>query len=201
VTNQASQHAFHRIGADVQIWPAAKIVAPERITIGNSVIVDDFVLLIGGEETCIGDFVHIAAFSSLAGGGRLEMADFSGISGGVRIYTGNEQYDGSCLTNPTVPFPFRQPIRSYVRLERHAIVGANSVILPGVTIGEGAVVGANSLVHRDCKPWTVYIGTPATPLSVRPRDKILDLEKQLRSEVYDPSGAYIPLAQRRQARA
>ena len=48
MTNQAHQLAFRRVGADVQIWPAARISSPERITIGNSVIVDDFVLLIAG---------------------------------------------------------------------------------------------------------------------------------------------------------
>jgi len=56
------------------------------------------------------------------------------------------------MTGSGVPYPYRMPIRSYVCIKRHSIVGAEAVILPGVTIGEGAVVGANSLVKGDCEP-------------------------------------------------
>jgi galactoside O-acetyltransferase len=173
------------------IWPLAKVVSPEVISLGDSVIIDDFVFLMGGIRTTIGSFVHIASFSSITGGGELRMADFSGLSSGVRIYTGNEDYSGACLTNPAVPAPYRVPIRSSVHLEPHVIVGANAVILPGVTIGTGAVIGANSLVTKDCAPWTIYVGTPARALKDRPRERILELEKRLREELYDASGRYL----------
>ena len=190
--NQAYNLAFKAIGRDVTIWPMARVVRPEAISIGDSVIIDDFVYMAGGRSTVIGSFVHIAMHASIAGGGELTMADFSGLSGGVRVYTGNEDYNGGSLTNPTVPLPYRHPDRSFVRIEKHVIVGANSVILPGVTIGEGAVIGANSLVTKDCKPWTVYFGTPARPLRRRPAEQIHRLEKQLLSELYDAAGRYIP---------
>lgn len=196
MSNAAYRIGFARVGADVAVWEKARIVSPERVTVGDSVIIDDFVLIMGGEETAIGSFVHIAAFSSLVGGGRLVMEDFSGLSGGVRIYTGNEDYLGGCLTNPAVPAPYRRPTRGTVRIGRHAIIGANAVVLPDVCIGEGAVVGACSLVTRDCEPWTIYAGSPAKPLRERPRDTILALERELRSALYDASGAYIPRAVR-----
>ncbi len=171
--------AFRSLGRDVKIWPQAKIVNCEHISIGHRVIIDDFVLIIGGPETRIGNFVHIASFTSITGGGRLIIEDFAGLSGGVRIYTGNEQYGGECLTNPTVPAPFRTPIRGEVTIGRHAIIGANSVILPGITIGEGAVVGACSLVTKDCAPWSVNLGVPARPIKTRPSAEILRLEQEL----------------------
>jgi galactoside O-acetyltransferase len=191
MTNQAYVLKFAKVGKDVTIWPLAKVVAPEVISIGNSVIIDDFMLLMGGQKTTIGDFVHIASFTSITGGGEFLMEDFSGLSGGIRVYTGNEDYSGGYLTNPTVPFPYRVPIRSFVSIRKHAIVGANAVILPGVVIGEGAVVGANSLVTKDCKPWTVYVGSPAKELRSRPCERILSLEAQLRKELYDADGHYI----------
>ncbi len=95
---------------------------------------------------------------------------------------------GNYLTNSAVPFPFRQPERTFVRIKKHAIVGANSVILPGVTVGEGAAIGANSLVLKDCEPWTIYVGSPARPLKPRRRDKIIELESQLRRELYNGQG-------------
>ncbi len=182
---------FARVGKDVTIWPLAKIISPEVISIGNSVIIDDFVFLMGGKKTVIGDFVHIASFSSITGGGEFLMEDFTCLSSGVRVFTGNEDYLGGCMTNSAVPPPYRVPIRSSVTLKKHAIVGANSVILPGVVIGEGAVVGAHSLVKKDCKPWTIYGGSPAKELKARICEKILALEAQLRKELYDKKGNYI----------
>jgi acetyltransferase-like isoleucine patch superfamily enzyme len=186
---------FCHMGKDVVIWEKAKIVNPEVISIGNSVIIDDFVFLMGGNKTEIGDFVHIASFTSITGGGVFTIEDFSGLSGGVRVYTGNEDYNGGCLTNPTVPSPYRIATRSFVCIKKHAIVGSNSVILPGVTIGEGAAIGANSLVIKDCEPWKVYFGNPAKPIKNRPKEKILELEDQLKSKIYDLKGKYIPKSQ------
>lgn len=194
--NQAEHLPLAAVGGDVMIYPGARIIAPERISIGDSVIVDDFVLLMAGEETRLGSFVHIAAFASLIGGGRLVVEDFAGISGGTRLYTGNDDYGGGSLTGPTVPAGFRNAVRSFVHVGRHAIIGANSVILPGVTIGEGAAVGAHSLVKTDLEPWTMYGGVPARPIRARPRARMLELERELRRKLYDPNGCYIPAAVR-----
>jgi galactoside O-acetyltransferase len=174
------------------VWPEAKIVAPEVISIGDSVIIDDFVLMMGGAKTTIGSFVHIASFVSILGGGEFVIEDFAGISSGTRVYTGNDDYLGGCLTGPTVPFPYRVPIRSSVHVGKHAIIGANTVILPGVVIGEGVAIGAGSVVTRDCEPWMIYVGSPARALRPRPKEKILALEAQLRRELYDEAGEYIP---------
>lgn len=194
--NQAPHLPLAAVGEDVTIWAKAQILEPERITIGDSVIIDDFVMLIGGERTEIGSCVHIGAHASVVGGGECVMGDFSGLSGGVRIYTGNEDYLGGSLTNPAVPAPWRTPVRSYVRLAKHAIVGANAVILPGVEVGEGPVVGAQSLVTRDCEPWTIYAGSPAKPIKERPWERMLKLEADLRATLYDAQGKYIPAARR-----
>ena len=192
--NIAYQLPFKKIGRDVVIWERAKIVSPEVISIGNSVIIDDFVFLMGGAGVYIGNFVHIASFTSVTGGGQLVMEDFSGLSSGCRIFTGTEDYSGEHLTNPTIPAPYRVPERSFVHIKRHAIIGANSVILPGVTIGEGVVVAAGSVVVKDCLPWRVYAGVPARPVKPRPKERLLELEQQLRAKAYTPNGEYIPKA-------
>lgn len=201
MTNRAYSLGFKHVGQDVIIWPLAKIVSPEVISIGDSVIIDDFVFIMGGTKTSIGSFIHIASFTSIIGGGELIMEDFAGLSGGIRLYTGNEDYLGGCLTNPAVPFPYRVPIRSFVYIKKHAIIGANAVVLPGIIIGEGAVVGANSLVTKDCEPWTIYVGSPAKPLRARRKDRIIELEAQLRRELYDLDGRYIPKSNRTEQNA
>lgn len=48
-----------------------------------------------------------------------------------------------------------------VRIEDGVWIGARSTVLPGVTIGEGTVIAAGSVVTRDCEPWSLYGGVPA----------------------------------------
>src|SRR5690349_14425166 len=111
VENNPMEHPYEFLhcGQDVLIYSLAKIVAPEVISIGDSVKIDDFCFIVGGVKTVIGSFVHIASFASITGGGEFIMEDFSAISSGVRVFTGNEDYSGATMTNPSVPPPYRAP--------------------------------------------------------------------------------------------
>lgn len=174
--------ALKSCGTDVRIFETVKIVYPERVDIGHHVIIDDFVLIIPGEAGRIGNYVHIASFTSITGGGVFILEDFSAIATGTRLLTGTDDFVGAALTNPTAPMEYRNVTRSVVRLQKHALVGANAVVLPGVTIGEGATVGAGSVVTRDLEPWTVNVGVPARPVRKRPREEILRLEQELKEK-------------------
>jgi galactoside O-acetyltransferase len=193
--NQAKRLALRACGEDVQIYPRAHIVSPETVSIGDSVIIDDFVFLVGGAETRIGSFVHLASFSSYLGRGSLVIEDFVSVSSGARIYTGIDDFSGESLVGPGVPEPWRRPIRTFARIGKFAVVGANAVVFPGVTLGEGCAVGALSLVNRDCEPWTIYGGVPARPLKARRKDRLLELEADLRKHVFE-GGRYVPGARR-----
>lgn len=54
-----------------------------------------------------------------------------------------------------------------VTIGTHVFIGAKALILPGVDIGEGAVVGAGSVVTKDIKPWTIVGGNPAKKIKKR----------------------------------
>jgi acetyltransferase-like isoleucine patch superfamily enzyme len=66
-----------------------------------------------------------------------------------------------------------------VHLGKHVIVGTGSTILPGVTIGEGAAIGAMSLVTKDIQPWKIAVGIPAKEIKERDRG-LLQLEEHLK---------------------
>ena len=59
-------------------------------------------------------------------------------------------------------------------------MGANVVVHPNVTIGEGTIVGSQSLVTRDLPPWSICVGVPARVVRERPRDVIERFEAELR---------------------
>ena len=143
----------------VKTFEYTKIIGLENIEFGTDVLIDDFVLLYDKKKIRIGNHVHIACFTSITGGEEFTMGDFSGVSQGCRILTGSEDLLDWGFGNPTVPEGFRNTRRAPVRIERFAVVGANSVICPGVTIGEGATVAACSVVTRSLDPWGVYAGT------------------------------------------
>ncbi|MFC1576906.1 acyltransferase [Candidatus Omnitrophota bacterium] len=170
---------FKKIGKNVKVYPLAKIINPEVISIGDHVIIDDFVFIMGGARTVIGNYAHIASFCSVAGGGEFIMDDFSGLSSGCRIFTGSDDFSGTSLTNPAIPPEFREVKRSFVSIKRHAILGPNVVVLPGVTIGEGTAVLANSVIRKDTEPWSIMTGNPVRIAMRRPKEKILEMEKRL----------------------
>ncbi|MFB6155156.1 MAG: DapH/DapD/GlmU-related protein [Haloferacaceae archaeon] len=82
-----------------------------------------------------------------------------------RITVGSDAivgYDATLLCHEFLQEEYR--VGDVVVGER-AMIGAGAVVLPGVTIGEGAQVAANSLVADDVPPDTTVAGVPATPLS------------------------------------
>jgi acetyltransferase-like isoleucine patch superfamily enzyme len=142
----------------VRTFEFTKIIGVENIEFGHDIAIDDFVFIYAKKMIKIGSYVHIGAFSSITGGETLIMEDFSGLSLGCRIFTGSEDFTGWGFGNPTISEEYRNVKRAPIRLAKFVCIGANSVILPGVTIGEGATVGACSVVSKDLDPWGVYIG-------------------------------------------
>lgn len=165
-------------GEDVQISRKASLYGTARIMLGSHVRIDDFCVLSAGERGIeIGNFVHIAVFSSLIGAGKITLSDFGNLSSRVSVYSSNDDYSGEHMTNPTVPERFTGVSHQDVFIGRHAIVGAGSIILPGVRIEEGVAVGALSLVNKDCSAFGLYYGIPVRRMADRSRH-LLELEQQ-----------------------
>lgn len=176
---QIEQMGFARVGNNVRLSDKASYYNCAKISIGDNVRIDDFCVLsagVGGIE--IGSYVHIAIYSSLIGAGRITLRDFCNISSRVAIYSSSDDYSGAAMTNPMVPAEFTNVVHADVTLGRHAIVGAGSVVLPGVVLEEGVAVGALSLVTQRCQAFGIYAGVPAKRLKERKRD-LLALEQIL----------------------
>ncbi len=169
---------FASVGRNVLLSEKASYYNCKKIRIGNNVRIDDFCVLsagIGGID--IGDYIHIAVFASLIGAGNISLASFCNISSRVAIYSSNDDYSGEAMTNPMVPVEFTNVQHADVKIGRHVIIGSSSIILPGVTLEEGVVVGALSLVKSDCKFFGIYFGAPAKCIGKRKRE-LLELEKK-----------------------
>ena len=163
-------------GKDVLIGRHAVLYSPGSLVLGDHVRIDDFTIISG--KVTMGSYIHISQFCGIYGGDEgIVMEDFSGLSSKCSVYAVSDDYSGLSMTNPTVPAKYKPAsISQAVHIGKHAIVGCNSVILPGVEIPEGAAVGSLSLVTRSLEPWSISTGIPAKKKSDRHKD-ILELEK------------------------
>ncbi|MGB9979482.1 acyltransferase [Methanobacterium sp.] len=152
----------------VKTFEFTKIIGIENINFGKNIIIDDFTLIYATAPMKIGNYVHIANFTSITGGAELIIDDFVAISQGCRILTGTDDFIDWGFGNSTIDEKYRNTKRKPVKIGKFCIIGANSVVLPGVTIGKGATVGACSVVTKDLEPWGIYIGNK----KIKERNKV-----------------------------
>jgi acetyltransferase-like isoleucine patch superfamily enzyme len=172
-------------GDDVYISASAEITRPDLCCLGNHVAIDSFFYCT--TQLTVGDYVHISSHVAAIGGKTavLSVEDFCFLSVGSKYICGSETFYGHGLVGPLVPDEYKdqQKIEPIV-LKRFSGALANSVVLPGVTMAEGSVLGANSLLTADTEPWTVYAGNPAKPIRLRDKKNAYRYAQQL-GYVYD----------------
>lgn len=171
---------FASLGQNVKISEKASIYDCDRIHIGDNSRIDDFCVVSG--QVTIGRYVHVAAMCLVAGGSAgVTFGDFSGLAYHVQVFSQSDDYSGATMTNPTVPARFKSERKAAVAIGRHVIVGAGSIIFPGVALAEGCSVGAMTVVRKSTSPWGIYVGNPAKRVMERKRD-LLALEQALLAE-------------------
>ena len=153
------------LGKGVLIDPDVSLAKYRNIYIG------DFSRLGKGSELYapagyikIGKRCHIS--SRILGHGGVEIGDCVGATGIILSVTDTHS-NGARMAGPMVPSEQRNLRYGKIIIEDDAFIGQYSIIMPGITIGEGAVVGPHSLVVKNVKPWTVVIGNPAREIGER----------------------------------
>lgn len=180
-----------RLGKNATIYPLAKIVMGENLSLGLESVIDDFCFIYAvGRGIEIGNFCHITVHGILQAGGRLKMGDFSATGPRTTILAATDSYDGKGFIGLKV---FGEKYRNLenrdVTIGRHVHIGMGSIVMPGVTIGDGCSIGAGSLVTRDMPEWTICYGSPCRPRRDKPREYQLALEKEFLEEYYAGRGA------------
>jgi len=143
--------------------------SPRNISIADYVLIDRHVELDArGGEIVIGRRVHIGVGAHVAGMGGVFVGDYAAIGRNAQVLSHSEVVDGGKrMSGPMIPEEFKGMKTAPVRLEKDSVVGAGAIILPGVTLGEGAIAASNSLVIANVKPGQIVMGVPARPVGVR----------------------------------
>jgi galactoside O-acetyltransferase len=161
------------VGKDVRISNLSVINHPNLVKIGNHVSIDQWVYI--STKLTLENYIHVAQCVSIIGGSRasLTMKNFTNIGAGGKIVCATDDFREGMI-NPLVPEEYRTIINEPIVFEEYSTLGVNCTVLPGVTLGEGSIVGANSVVTRDTDPWTIYAGSPAKPIRARKKDRIIE---------------------------
>lgn len=178
---------FRRVGRRVRIHERASVYGASMISLGDDVRIDDFTVIIATGALDIGSWVSIPNFCFIGAKFGVRIDDFVTLAPGVKIFTASDDYHGDVLTGPVVPAELTGGTKGPVWLQRHVLIGAGTVVLPGCTLAEGASVGALSLVKTDLDPWAMYAGVPARRLADRSR-RALDLERRCREGAVNGEG-------------
>jgi acetyltransferase-like isoleucine patch superfamily enzyme len=151
------------------------------------VIIDDFTYFT--TAVSIGNNVHIAPFVSSIGGSKsqLTIGDFSSIAAGVRFVCSSDNFKSGGLTNPTIPSKYKDEDNMVcdIVVNKHVIIGTNSVILQGLTLNEGCAVGAMSLVRQNLEPWWMYVGNPLKKVFLRDKHSVFTMEERYLEDTYE----------------
>lgn len=172
-----------KIGTDVRISELCVISRPELVEIGNHVAIDMWTYI--STQLSMGDYIHIAPSVSIIGGApaKLTMGNFTNIGSGCRIVCASDDFSQG-LISPVVPIEHRTVINKPIVFEDFATLGVNCTVLPGVTLREGTIVGANSVVTKDTEPWMIYAGSPARPIRAREKSRIIESANKLMDNRY-----------------
>lgn len=123
-------------------------------------------------------------------GDKLIIGKFCQIAAGVEFVMNGANHQMSAVStfpfyifegwNQAVPPAEAMPLKGDTVVGNDVWIGQNATILPGVHIGDGAIIGLSSVVSRSVPPYTIVAGNPARPIRRRFDDELVDLLLKLR---------------------
>jgi len=171
---------FIKFGKNTFLSKSVEIRRPHLVSIGKNCAIDTGFYCT--TKATIGDYIHIGPYVTIIGGekSKIVIGDFASIAAGCRLICGSDLHSDKGFSGPTIPDKYRDKVvYSEIIIQKCANIATNSVIMPGVIIGEGSVIGPNSLITKNTNPWTVYVGNPARPIKIRNKKNILKFLKEL----------------------
>jgi galactoside O-acetyltransferase len=165
-TQQELQNlGFNKVGKNVLISRKASFYDADNIRIGDNVRIDDFCILSG--KITIGNYVHISAYAALYGKNGIILGNYTNVGVRSTIFSAIDTLDGNYLAGSMAPEHTRNVVGGAVEMKDFSAITSHCFVFPNITIGEGCVVGAMSLVNKDLEAWGIYAGIPARRIKER----------------------------------
>lgn len=143
-----------KIGSNVDMLNGVVIMSPQKVEIGHDTFLNEFVRIGGQNGVKIGNFVQL--------------------SQNVSLISENHKY-----SNPRFPIKKQGYFGKNIVIEDDVWIGANTVVMSGVTVGQGAIIGANAVVTKNVRPYSIVGGVPAKFIKYRFSKAKIALAKKL----------------------
>ena len=118
-----------------------------------------------GKNTFFGDYVRMdTSYANM-----IYIGDYTHITSGCRLLCHQRDLTGYCVGDNAADLGYRT---GEIHIGKGVMVGMETLIMPGVTIGDGAIIGAGSIVTKDIPAWTVATGRPARVVKSIPQREI-----------------------------
>jgi dTDP-4-amino-4,6-dideoxy-D-glucose acyltransferase len=156
-----------KCGDNVRLYPLCKIAKPEVVELDDNCRIRDFAFIWGGRGVIVGKYSDVQPHVVVWGGGNLRIGNYVSVGVGTIILTATYDYNSPKMVDG-VPDETKT-LFGRVIIEDNCYIGAHCTIMPNVKIGEGCVIGANSLVLKDTEPWGIYVGSPCRKIGIRPK--------------------------------
>lgn len=175
-SEELRRFGFAHVGDDVLVSKDCTIIGLANIEISDNVRIDGNTTLIAASgQIRLGNRVHIHSYCQIGGRGGVVLEDFAVMASGSIIYSASDSAMGDHMVGGMVPTHFTRPKVAPVRMAKHSVLFTRCTVLPGVTMREGALACANSLLLMSVPEWTIVEGTPARYRRDRNR-KVLAME-------------------------
>ena len=158
---------FNSIGENVLISKKASFYGADKMSFGCNIRIDDFCILSG--SIILGSHVHIGAYCAMYGSKGIVMEDYTGLSPRCTVFSASDDFLGDFLISPMAPLEQTNVKGGLVVVKKYSQIGAGSIIMPDLEIGEGVAVGAMSYVNKSLPEWTIYAGIPVKKIKERKR--------------------------------
>ena len=146
---------FQCVGSHVLISRKASLYGTKGMQIGDNVRIDDFCILSG----------EITLYGSMG----IELENNTGISPRSTLFSAMDDFGGDFMIGPIHPQKFTHVTGGRILLKQYSQIGVNCIVFPNVTLEEGSVAGAMSLINKSLPAWTISAGIPARVIRERSR--------------------------------
>lgn len=144
IRERALRRYFREFGPGNKIGDNFRVTNPENVSMGS--------------HCAFADSIHITA------GGGVTIGSYVGLGPGVKIWSVNHRYQ-----DPDVPWLKQGYDRAPVVIEDDAWLGANCFVMPGVTIGKGAILSAGTVLMKSVPAYAIVAGNPGRVIGWRKR--------------------------------
>lgn len=136
-------------------WVRARVLPRYFAGFGRDTVIQDRFRVTNPEKVSIGAHCNLAEGVFITGGGGVTIGNYVGLGPDVKIWSVNHRY-----ADPDQPWMLQGYDQHPVVIEDDAWLGASCFVMPGVTIGRGAILSAGTVLMKSIPPYAIVAGNP-----------------------------------------